>query len=131
MQYRGANYSANTWDIYWYEKNLFGDIVAVYNHSGTKLVSYVYDAWGNFTTTYHNGTTSNSVVANNPFTYRGYYYDCDLELYCLQTRYYDSNTGRFINADDVGYLGENGDINSYNLYAYCSNKDEQGIFQGI
>ena len=30
MQYRGANYSANTWDIYWYEKNLFGDIVAVY-----------------------------------------------------------------------------------------------------
>ena len=121
MQYHGANYSANTWDTYWYEKNLFGDIVAVYNHSGTKLVSYVYDAWGNFTTTYHNGTASTSVVAKNPFKYRGYYYDADLGLYYLQTRYYDSNTGRFINADGVGYLGANGDINSYNLYAYCSN----------
>ena len=96
MQYRGANYSANTWDTYWYEKNLFGDIVAVYNHSGTKLISYTYDAWGNFTTTYHNGTASTSVVAKNPFRYRGYYYDADLGLYYLQTRYYDSNTGRFI-----------------------------------
>ena len=121
MQYRGASYASGVWDIYWYEKNLFGDIVAVYDHSGTKLITYTYDAWGNFTTSYHNGTTSSSQVAKNPFRYRGYYYDSDLELYYLQTRYYDSNTGRFINADSVGYLGANGDINSYNLFSYCSN----------
>ena len=60
-------------------------------------------------------------VPDNPFTYRGYYHDQDLGLYYLQTRYYDSNTGRFINADSVDYLGENGDINIYNLFAYCSN----------
>lgn len=120
MQYRGANYSSSKWDIYWYEKNLFGDIVAVYKHNGTKLISYTYDAWGNFTTTYHNSGAS-TTATNNPFTYRGYYYDSDLELYYLQTRYYDSTTGRFINADGVGYLGENKDINSYNIYAYCSN----------
>ena len=117
MQYRGANYSANTWDTYWYEKNLFGDIVAIYNHSGTKLVSYVYDAWGNFTTTYHNGTASTSVVAKNPFKYRGYYYDADLGLYYLQTRYYDSNTGRFINADSA--LCHN--MLGYNMFVYCNN----------
>ena len=47
--------------------------------------------------------------------------DSDLGLYYLQTRYYDSNTGRFISPDNVSYLGANGDILSYNLYAYCSN----------
>ena len=41
------------WEVYWYEKNLQGDIVAVYNSAGTKLVSYVYDAFGNATITYH------------------------------------------------------------------------------
>ena len=40
MQYHGANYAANTWDVYWYEKNLPGDIVAVYNQAGTKLATY-------------------------------------------------------------------------------------------
>ena len=28
---------------------------------------------------------------------------------------------RFISADAIGYLGANGDLISYNLYAYCSN----------
>ena len=67
MQYHAASYANNVWDTFWYEKNLFGDIVAVYGNDGTKLISYTYDAWGNFTTTYHNGTTSTSVVAKNPF----------------------------------------------------------------
>ena len=46
MQYHGASYADNTWDVYWYEKNLFGDIVAVYDRGGTKLVSYTYDGMG-------------------------------------------------------------------------------------
>ena len=58
---------------------------------------------------------------HNPFTYRGYYYDDEIGLYYLQSRYYDPATGRFLNADGVEYLGANGDIYSYNLYAYCSN----------
>ena len=45
MQYRAADYAADEWDIYWYEKNLLGDIVAVYNESGVKLVTYGYNAW--------------------------------------------------------------------------------------
>ena len=54
-------------------------------------------------------------------TYRGYYFDRDLRLYYLNARYYDFITGRFISPDDLSYLGANGDILSYNLYAYCSN----------
>ena len=36
-------------------------------------------------------------ATDNPFTYRGYYYDKDLDLYRLGTRYYDARMGRFIN----------------------------------
>ena len=113
------NYASDVWDVYWYEKNLQGDIVAVYSATGTKLISYEYDAWGNFTTTYH--YTGSSTANYNKFTYRGYYYDPDLKMYYLQSRYYDPAICRFISPDDTSYLGANGDLVSYNLYAYCSN----------
>ena len=121
MHYRTSGYSSGTWDAYWFERNLHGDVVAIYNNSNTKLASYLYDAWGNHTVTYHNGGGSLTAIVNNPIRYRGYYYDIDLGLYYLQTRYYDSNIGRFINADDVTNLGVDQNLISYNLYAYCSN----------
>ena len=79
-----------------------------------------YDAFGNVNITFHNGG-ENTNATKNPFTYRGYYFDQDLGLYYLQSRYYDAKVGRFISADAIGFLGANGDLNSYNLYAYCSN----------
>ena len=103
---------------YRYEKNLQGDIVAIYNASGTKLVSYVYDAWGNVTRTYHNGGSSTG-AAKNPFTYRGYYYDWDTGFYYLQSRYYDPAVGRFINAD--GYVSTGQGLIGNNMFAYCNN----------
>ena len=39
----------------------------------------------------------------------------------MNARYYDPQIKRFISADEIGYLGANGDLNSYNLYAYCNN----------
>ena len=121
MQPRGVTATESTCLTYWYEYNLQGDVVGIYSQAGEKLASYVYDAWGNATVTYHSYGASIPAVINNPFRYRGYYYDVDLGLYYLQSRYYDANTGRFISPDDVSYLGANGDLNSYNLYAYCSN----------
>ena len=123
MQYRKTTYAANEFDTYWFEKNLQGDIVAVYSEDGTKLISYTYDAWGNFTTTYSNGGAA-TTATYNPFTYRGYYYDAELELYYLNSRYYDSNTGRFINADV--YINANGDILGFNMFAYCGNNPVMG-----
>ena len=35
----------------------------------------------------------------NPFRYRGYYFDSETGLYYLNSRYYDPQTGRFLNAD--------------------------------
>ncbi|MCR5736685.1 MAG: hypothetical protein K6G64_03445 [Eubacterium sp.] len=38
----------------------------------------------------------------------------------MQSRYYDAEVGRFINADDVEELGKTKDIiNRHNLYCYC------------
>ncbi len=48
MQYRGANYANGVYDCYLFEKNLQGDIIAVYGSDGTKYLEYFYDAWGNF-----------------------------------------------------------------------------------
>ncbi len=80
------------------------------------MVGYSYDAWGNCTITLN----TRNYGTNNPFRYRGYYYDNDLEMYYLMSRYYDPKTGRFINADSIEYLEPN-TINGLNLYAYCRN----------
>ena len=98
---------------------MHGDITAIYSHAGLKLVSYTYDAWGNFTTTYHNGGASTK-AADNPFTYRGYYYDKSLGFFYLGTRYYDAKICRFINADKV-MSGVNESLDGYNLFVYCFN----------
>ena len=119
FRYRGVDYASGTWDTYGFEKNLQGDIVAVYNVStGTKLISYRYNAWGVCSTTYHN-SGSTTTATKNPFKYRGYYYDSNLGLYYLQSRYYDQNTCRFINAD--GYVSTGQGLAGYNMFAYCGN----------
>jgi len=119
MQYRNSSYASGVWDTYYYEKNLQGDIIAVYNSSGTKLVTYTYDAWGYIiSTTYSNGGAS-TAAAYNPLKYRGYYYDDDLDLYYLATRYYDPEVCRFITADSYVSTGQG--ILGYNRYAYCNN----------
>ena len=128
MQYRNTSYAEGVFDTFWFEKNLQGDVVAIYNNAGVKLASYIYDAWGNFTVTYTNGGAT-TAAQYNPFTYRSYYYDDDLGLYYLNSRYYDSNTGRFINAD--GQLNDS--LLGYNLFAYCENNpvmytDPEGTF---
>ena len=117
MMYRTTSYAVDQWDVFWFEKNLQGDIVAVYNSTGTKVASYNYiDAWGNHSASYTNGGASTG-AQYNPFRYRGYYYDTDLGMYYLQSRYYDPNTCRFINADSALYHSMLG----YNMFAYCEN----------
>ena len=76
----------------------------------------------------------------NHLLYRGYYYDFELYyrdeftgglgLYYLGSRYYDANIGRFISPDDISYLGANGDLNAYNLYAYCGNNPVMRVDYG-
>jgi len=66
------------------------------------------------------GSLASTVGAENPFRYRGYYYDTETGLYYLQSRYYDSEIGRFISKDGESY--HTGQIGAAaNLYAYADN----------
>ncbi|MBQ8380722.1 MAG: hypothetical protein IJY18_02405 [Clostridia bacterium] len=98
-----------------------GDIVAVYGGDGTQYVYYAYDAWGFCTATYYNSGDLNAAY-NNPFRYRGYYFDKDLYMYCVGTRYYDYYTGRWVNADTPSVITATPTaLTDKNLYAYCDN----------
>ena len=93
-----------------------------YNESGRKICTYKYDAWGECTVSVASGLAGDDFLMAheyNPFRYRGYYYDIETKYYYLQTRYYNPEWGRFLNAD--GYVNANGDILGYNMFAYCGN----------
>ncbi len=110
----GLEYDGTT---YYPATTLNGDVVAIYDHNGTCLVEYEYDAWGNCEIT--KDITDFNLAKINPIRYRGYYYDRETGLYYLQSRYYDPNTGRFLNAD--GYITTGQGVLSYNMFAYCKN----------
>ena len=115
MRYTSA---LNETDIYYYLRNLQGDVIAIYDTIGNKVVEYAYDAWGNCTI---KSTTTNYTVAHaNPIRYRGYYYDERTGLYYLNSRYYNPQWRRFISPDDTAYLDPE-TPNGLNLYAYCNN----------
>ena len=107
-------------NFYYYIYNLQGDVIALADAATGKLAAtYTYDAWGKCTVTNASGYT---IGTQNPFRYRGYYYDTETSLYYLQSRYYDPEVGRFINAD--GQL--NGGALGYNMFAYCENDPANG-----
>ncbi len=120
-----------TLSTYYYLKNAQGDITNIVSASGGKLVEFTYDAFGNQIVHYQadpstiigmiNLVEQIMVRALTPFGYRGYCYDTYSGLYYLQSRYYDPQTGRFINADDTNYLNATGTVLGCNLFAYCEN----------
>ena len=106
---------------YLYRKNLFGDITAIYERD-TCVAKYAYDAYGVCKVMNPDGTenTDEDFIGNvNPIRYRGYYYDVGTGFYYLQTRYYDPQTGRFLNMDSLEYLDPE-TVGGLNLYAYCN-----------
>lgn len=103
--------------MFYYVKNLQGDIVKILDEDGQEKADYVYNAWGDIIS-----QSDDELASINPLRYRGYAYDEDTTLYCLQTRYYDPTTGRFINVDDTAYVDTNsGTPLSTNMFAYCEN----------
>ena len=102
---------------YFYTKNAQGDVTGIVDGSCKLIVEYSYDAWGKLLST--TGELADTIGKINPFLYRGYYYDSETGLYYLNSRYYDPQTGRFINA--YSQLNAGLDLTSYNLFTYCGN----------
>ena len=102
---------------YYYATNLQGDVMAILDASGSPVVTYTYDAWGKPLTV--TGALATTLGTHNPLRYRGYVYDTETELYYLQSRYYNPNTGRFLNADAFTSTGQG--FTGNNMFAYCGN----------
>ena len=104
----------------YYEKNLQGDVIGLLDARGAEIAAYTYDAWGNVTSsTYVEGNEIPYEL--NHITYRGYYRDEETGFYYLQSRYYDAETSRFLNADDTSLEElKNGNIFYSNIYIYCA-----------
>jgi RHS repeat-associated protein len=93
---------------YYYQYDGLGSVTAITDSSGSIVQTYVYDAFGKIV----NQTGS----IENPYTYTGREWDEKAGLYYYRARYYDANTGRFIQNDPIGFTG--GDVN---FYVYVQN----------
>ena len=109
VTYNGTNY--------YYIVNLQGDVMGIVDSTGTLVVYYTYDAWGNPLSI--TGTLADSLGTLNPLRYRGYVYDVETDYYYLQSRYYDPEIGRFINSDAFVATGQG--LLGNNMFAYCGN----------
>ena len=98
---------------YYYILNLQGDVVQIIDANGVMQAEYVYSPWGEII------SAEGDLAEINPLRYRGYYYDSETGFYYLQSRYYDPENHRFINADCIAkteYLSI-----STNVFVYCLN----------
>ena len=122
---RQSAVGSTNYTIYYYITNLQGDVIRLVNHRGETAAYYRYDPYGKVI------EASGSHANINPLRYRGYYYDVETGLYYLQSRYYDPQVGRFINADKYPATGQG--LIGNNMFAYCGNSpiaraDTEGTF---
>ena len=102
VEYNGTSYR--------YVHNLQGDVVALVDGNGDKVVEYWYDAWGK--PTVKTGSLAETLGTVQPFRYRGYVWDEETGLYYLRSRYYRPEWVRFLNTDEILYRS---------AYVYCDN----------
>ena len=110
----GFIYNNNT---YYYHKNVFDDIVGIYDSNYNEIVTYEYDSWGVIRNI--NDSSNTNLGTINPFCYRSYYYDEETQLYYLNSRYYDPVIRRFINSDSL--VSTDQLFNGNNMFTYCGN----------
>ncbi|OGO78123.1 MAG: hypothetical protein A2Y23_01580 [Clostridiales bacterium GWB2_37_7] len=97
------DYTAATPETYFYILDVHGNVVALADENGNKVVNFEYDAWGNLTNTPEAVTTGNGELLRNanPFRYSGYQFDPESGLYYLKARYYSAVIGRFLSFDPI------------------------------
>lgn len=114
---------------YLYRRDAQGNIIAILDMTGSVVVKYKYNAWGEHKILDASGeeiTDPNHIGHLNPHRYRGYYYSTELGLYYLKSRFYDAEIGRFICADSLDYLDPH-TVGGLNLYAYCNNNPVMNV----
>ncbi len=98
-----------------YTFDLTGDVAQRINSAGQVVSSDDFNAFGSRTSNDNN---------TDPFGYRGqegYYTDTETGLVYLDHRYYDPQSGTFLNRDPIGFGG------GVNIYSYVENNPVNGL----
>lgn len=110
----------------YYLKDANGNIYALINNEGEKVIKYSYDAYG-MVVPYGLGDNVLErylyqwLSTFNPCTYKGYLYDYDTGLYFIKDRCYSPTLGRFIDKQlDVEQFVEKS-LLSANIHTFCEN----------
>ena len=118
-------------DKYTYAKDGQGNVVGLF-YKNDIVAKYVYDAWGNCKVLDKNGneiTEEDHPAVLNPIRWKSRYYDVDSGLYWIGQRWYDPETGRYVNAASPEMLLENASVVfALNLYALCTGNPVALVF---
>ena len=126
IRYKGADY--------YYIRDSLMSITGLVDANGTAVVNYRYDSWGMLTGI--TGSMAGTLGKDNPYRFKGYYYDEETGMYYLKSRYYQPEICRFISADSTEVItGTPAELMNKNLYLYCDNDpimkvDEEGQIAG-
>ena len=111
IRYKGADY--------YYIRDGLMSITGLVDANGTAVVNYRYDSWGMLTGI--TGSMAGTLGKDNPYRFKGYYYDEETGFYYISSRYYNPSICRFLSADILEALEVQEDLYDKNRYAYCDN----------
>ena len=97
---------------YYYHANSLGSIIALTESSGNIIEQYSYNAYG---------TPDINSAFGNPYMFTGRRFDEEIGLYYYRYRSYDSEKGRFLQHDPLGYE------DSFNLYEFVNSNPINNI----
>ena len=120
IRYKGADY--------YHIRDGLMCIIGLVDANGGAVVNYKYDSWGKLISI--TGSMSETLGKDNPYRFKGYYYDDETRMYYLKSSYYQPEICRFISADTIEVLDCQGDLNDKNLYAYCDNNPVMRVDTG-
>lgn len=103
-------------------KNALGSVTSVMDSSGNLIQSYQYDSFGKIGMIQDGigNDISLSPILNTSFTFTGREWDKESGLYFYRARFYDPNTGRFLQKDPhPGAIGN--PISHFNKFSYVAN----------
>jgi RHS repeat-associated protein len=89
---------------FFYHQDGLGTVTDLTDSTGATAKSYAYDAYGNI--------LESPGTVDQPYTYTGRELDSESGLYYYRARSYDSDAGRFLERDPIGFRG------GINLYQY-------------
>jgi len=103
----------------YYQADGLGSVTSLSNAAGTLAQTYTFDSQGN--------QTASGGSLTNPFHFAGRELDSETGLYFFRARYYDSQIGRFVSEDPIGFSGGDNNVYRYSFNDPVNLEDPSGL----